>query len=153
MKTIILAALFLLANPAHAITTNFFIFFDETMTGKFEHADWQGMFTITDGQLTAFSALIGACANPLDCTWDRFQDAQHTDPGAPGSAGGIIITHTGNDRLTYIPSLGNLWVTVTDRDPAFLRTGVYAVAATPEPSALWLLLAGSLSLLWMKPKR
>ena len=49
--------------------------------------------------------------------------------------------------MDYIPALApfttqNEWITVNDDDQQFERTGVYVVAATPEPSALWLILFG-----------
>jgi len=47
----------LFVTQAQAISTNFFIFFDEH-NAPLQHADWSGMYTITDGRLTAFSALM-----------------------------------------------------------------------------------------------
>ena len=69
MKTIIIAAILLLAAPAHATSTNFFIFFDDSPSG-FITPKWSGQYTITDGVLTAFSALVGICSNPFFCTYD-----------------------------------------------------------------------------------
>jgi len=158
MKTIIIVAILLLfVTQAQAISTNFFIFFDEH-NSPFQHADWSGMYTITDGKLTAFSALIGVCANPLTCTWDRlFEIPPGSNPGVPGSPAGIIENHVTNAEMDYIPAnvfiSQNTWITVNDDDTQFEREGVYIVAATPEPSTIWLLLSGSLALLRMKLKK
>jgi len=54
--------------------------------------------------------------------------------------------------MDYIPATAlfnnqNGWITVNGDDSQFMREGVYVVAATPEPAAVWLLLSGFLALL------
>jgi hypothetical protein len=48
MKSIIIATFLLFAAQAQAVSTNFFIFFDENNGEPFQHADWSGMYTITE---------------------------------------------------------------------------------------------------------
>src|SRR5712692_7918667 len=89
MKTIIIAAILLLANPGHATTLHFNIFFQHTtplgFTGIFP-----GTYTLTDGKLTQFDAVLTfACVGPFLCDFHNI-----IGPGDPSMDIVSILTDT-----------------------------------------------------------
>src|SRR6185295_7772242 len=96
----------------------------------------------------AFSALIGNCAIPADCTYNGLGDRQD-----PAGTSGIHNTEfaTNFSTLDYIP-LQRSWSTNNGSDTSapfdpflgFRRHGVYITSQfpIPEPSAFLLLAVG-----------
>jgi len=162
MKSIIVAiAMFLSLVAAPAGATNFNIFFETFLGGPIIGS---GTYTAQNGQLTAFHAIITGCFNaPVVCNFnggggpDPFDGIpSETDflnvfsPPFNGSNESVLhLFESGPNFFTGLISHDFTTHTPGSNDPS----GIYFAVATPEPSALWLLLAGSLSLLWMKPKR
>src|SRR5262249_2259359 len=115
------------------------------------------MYTITNGQISAFHAVITACANAqVAC---NFNGGSGPDPfdGVPSETVFLDvfsppINGTNESELHLFETgpglLNHQFTTHTpgSTDP----NGIYIAVATPEASALWLLLVGSLGLLWLK---
>ncbi len=156
MKTMSLAAILLLAVAKVEATT---ILLDDSST-PLQHVDWIGTYGTPGG---FFSARIGTCPNPADCTYNSPQDFR--DPAGTSGIHGTITT-INHSELNYIPQTRQ-WTTInefdlgTPNDPFLgkFRSGVYCVVGVdggcvfrdvPEPSAAWLLLAGASALIWMK---
>jgi hypothetical protein len=162
MKSIIVAiAMFLSLAAAPARATNFNIFFETFIGGPIIGS---GIYTAENGQLTAFHAIITGCFNaPVVCNFnggggpDPFDGIPSetvfntTFPFPPNGSGESVLHlfESGPNFFTGLISHDFTTHTPGSNDPS----GVYIAVATPEPSALWLLLAGSLSLLWMKLSR
>jgi PEP-CTERM motif len=166
MKTIIIAAILLLATAAHATPTVLVLFDEgEPLNANTASTPWPGHYLWTGSvdfsapnPAFTFLALIGKCQNPTNCIYNDLLEGiggftANTTIGFEiiGNAGEI---HGIADGYRY-------WQTNNGLDSQELRFGRYCVVGTdagciqavPEPSTLWLFLAGSLSLLWMKPKR
>jgi hypothetical protein len=169
MKTLILAILLLVPVPAHADTL---VLFDEGPTsGPWQDADWVGIiFSNPPPGTTTFSVVIGNCPLAVECTYDRpiglpdvrffsTTDKLHelVDADGFGEMNYFTLLALGIPRTPAINYSGT-WFTDNRSDSVEFRSGVYCgvgidpgcVLATPEPSALWLLLTGSLALLGMK---
>ena len=107
-----------------------------------------------------FSALIGNCKDPAFCTYDDIVEGN----GAillNSTIGWEAIDPVGLGEMHAIADGLRSWTVTGNLEDPTERGGTYCVvgvdagcvaAVAPEPSALWLLLTGSLSLLWMKPK-
>ena len=161
MKTIIIGAMLLLASArADATSLNFNIVFDSGPGGQILGS---GMYTITDGQITAFHAVITACFNALvECNFNGSGGADPFD-GIPSQNSFIDVFSPPRNGTNF--SVLNLFESSPITDPlitfeqhqftthtagSFDPNGFYFAVTTPEPSTLWLLFAGSLALLWRK---
>jgi len=133
MKSIIITAFLLLATTrAEAVR----IVFNDGGN------EWIGVYK--EGPVL-FNVVIGNCRVPIDCTYDSFQDFRDF-AGNSGIHGTATTIH--HAELNYIPQTRQ-WVTNNGLfDPtASSRAGLYSFRDVPEPSAAWLLLAGSVALL------
>jgi len=167
MKTIIIAAMLLLSTTAYATPTPF-VLFDEgepinpltTTTPWPGHYLWVGTIDPSlPGPFFGFSALIGKCQKPANCVYS----------GLLEGLGGFTVDSTigfevigTQGEMHGIADGYRYWQTNNGFDSVPFRFGRYCVvgvdagcvaAVAPEPSALWLLLAGLLPLLWMKFSR
>lgn len=154
LKGFIALAVLLIAVQAHATSTLFNIYFHETRSGIVGPGDWQGTYIITNGRLTAFSALIGDCQpSPLFCFYATIAapGSESADPGSNGndpfsfSQDGLISPLLASSRLAYYP-ITREWNTgsnIAEKNQANIeRFGVYRTQVAPEPSSIWLILAG-----------
>jgi hypothetical protein len=158
LRALPVAVLLFAAAPAQAVSTNFNIFFEHHFPATGVVQLFPGTYTITDGKLTAFDAVLDfACGGnpPRLCDFHVILDSSDPMTGQPvvgtdpyPSFGGIL------DRSIVEMFAHGLFPNQNGYDvrtpgPDFFSER-YFVAATPEPSALWLLLAGALLFPWIK---
>jgi hypothetical protein len=157
MKSIIVAvALLLSASVANATSINFFLFLQESPT----LVD-VGTYTITDGKISAFHVVVGGCFNAqAECNFNGTGGADPFDGIPSDTVFNNVFSpprNGGNESVLHLfesqgpPIFAHQFTTHTVG--SFDPSGTYFAVATAEPTTLWLLLVGSLSLLWMKPKR
>ena len=135
---------------AWAVPTNFNIFFDEGNNGSI---DWTGTYTIDGGVLTALSADIGICSNPVNCLYSRLEPLPPDfDPANINSACANVDTQPGNGFLDLCPAPPTQFFPpfswharvgftgVDDQE----HSGTYTVqrAPVPEPTSAAMLLVG-----------
>lgn len=171
-----LFALLLTSAQADATSMVFNIYFHDTRSTDPSHpepwppgsyligqADFQGTYTITDGKLTAFSAVVGVCSLLGNCLYNGIGGATAYDKADPESTNpleyGLIWPARASSRLAYYP-IDHTWNTGSNTGETiganFDRKGVYrvepqpealwiAASPVPEPAALWMVLIGLLS--------
>jgi hypothetical protein len=67
---VVMATVMATVQQARAVPTTFNIFLDEGSNGSI---DWTGTYTIDAGVVTAFSANIGTCSDPVNCLFFRMR--------------------------------------------------------------------------------